>query len=155
MKAIEVEIAGFKTLKKTIISQVKRWNTLSIKLSVVLKKLANRALIETEKFITLVYCNTRLIKQQNKKATELMETTKVNTNELSSVKNPMKTLMQTTIKIIKCAKDKIITYKSYTKKVVTEYNKIIIYINVIHLIKDEIKDIKQKLQEIKQAIKNF
>jgi len=62
MKAIEVEIAGFKTLKKTIILQIKRWNTLSIKLSVVLKKLANRALIETEKFITVVYCNTRFIK---------------------------------------------------------------------------------------------
>ena len=84
-----------------------------------------------------------------------METIKVNINELSSVENSMKTLMQTTIKIIKCAKDRIITYKSYTKKVVTEYNKIIIYIDIIHLIKDEIKDVKQKLQEIKQAIKNF
>ena len=87
MQAIEVEIADFKTLNKTITVPVKRCNTLFINLS------ANRALMETKKFITLVYYNTKLIRQQSEKATELMETTKVNTNELSSVKNPMKILM--------------------------------------------------------------
>ena len=62
MQANKAEKVSSKTSNRTIISLIKRYNTLTIKCSIASKNLATKAIIETEKLTIETYYNPRSIK---------------------------------------------------------------------------------------------